>query len=514
MDTLQATRLRKSKSPLLALASSAVGAPRQTTERRLTRANSVEPRNQQSPSIRSNRLNQEQETERLKATLKQARASEKSLKAEVDRLEQSLATEGSLKRDFKKRLARTEVVLLKEIETLQASLTRSKSKAISLKQEIQTQQTRLTEAASTESSLKREIKTQRSRLAEAASTELSLKREIKTQKSRLAEAASTELSLKRKIEELNESLVRNTSIVSKLRADNTVLKVNASKLKEDKNVLKTTFTHVLTSERDMRTSARETLEEWERVEKSLREEIGALKHVLEITSNDIEGGKAASRVQQTIQEKVRTHEDTIALRQPHKPLEGSSDIHILLDDLALQSLAIGGPNPTPHWTSDAFGSRLLPEFTALERATKGLQQAVNSELRTAYIGKCWSSRCVVPQRSANVARNLRLLVVLWEASGVEELLGSVTSILSDTAPTMGGEECAICTDPLLPEDRIMVEGCGHAMCKGCLREYIGARLGERVWPVRCPICMAESGPERRVQSNTVLTLALVIVGCG
>ena len=507
MDTLQAARLRKSKSPLLALASSVVGTPQQTTERRLTRAHSVEPRHQQSPSIRSNRLNQEQETERLKATLKQARASEKSLKAEVDRLEQSLASESSLKRDYKRRLARTEVDLRQEIETLQASLTRSTSKVASLKQEIKTQQSRLTEAASTELSLKREIRTQRASLAEAASTELSLKREIKTQKSRLAGAASTESSLK-------ESLVRNASIVSKLRENNTALKATVSKLKEDNKVLKTALTHALTSEHDMRTSARETREEWEKVEKSFREEIGALKHGLEITGNDIKGEKAASRVQQAIQESVRTHEDTIALKQPHKPLEGSSDIHILLDDLALQSLAIGGPNPTPHWTSDAFGSRLLPEFTALERATQGLQQAVNSELRAAYIGKCWSSRCVIPQRSANVARNLRLLVVLWEASGVEELLGSVTSILSDTAPTIGGEDCAICTDPIEPEDKIVVERCGHAMCKECLREYIGARLGEKVWPVRCPICMAEGGPGRRVQSKTVLALAPVIAECG
>ena len=514
MDTLQATRLRKSKSPLLALVNSAGGAPQQTTERRLNRAHSVETQHHQSPSSRSNRSNQEQETERLKATLKQARASERSLKAEVDRLEESLASETSLKRDYKKRLARTELALCQEIETLQASLTRSTSKGASLKQEIKTQQSRLTEAASTELSLKREIKTQRSSLAEAASTELSLKQVIKTQKSRLAAAASTELSLKRKIEELTESLVRNTSTALALRENNTKLKATVSKLKEENRVLKTTFTHVLTSERDMRTSARETREELETVEKSLREEIGALKHELEITGDDIKGEEAASRVQQTIQEEVRTHEDTIAPKQPHKPLEGSSDIHILLDDLALQSLAIGGPGPTPHGISDAFGSRLLPEFNALERATKGLQQAVNSELRTAYLGKCWSSRCVVPQRSANVARNLRLLVVLWEASGVEELLGSVTSILSDTTPTMDGEDCAICTDPLLPEERIVVEGCGHATCKGCLREYIGARLGEMVWPVRCPICMAEGGPERRVQSKTVLTLAPVVIGCG
>ena len=481
MDTLHGTRLRKSKSSLLALASRALGVPQQTAESRSTprsRADSVEPRPPQSASIRSNRSNQEQKTERLRAKLKQFLASEASLRAEVDQLKESLANQHSLKRDYAKRIARSatiEVNLRQVIETLQASLARSTSNGVSLKLELRTQR------------------------SQAASTELSLRRTIDEVMETLGRSTFTTSTLKEDIKALKESLVRSASTVSKLKKDN--------------EVLKTTLTRVLTSERDTRTSARETREEWERVEQALWAEIRALRLALEIKGNDNKGEKVASRVQQAIQVKVRTDEDTIALKQPHKPLGGSSNVHILLDDLALQSLAIGGPNPAPHWTSDAFGSRLLPEFTALERATKGLQQAVNSELRSAYTGKCWSTRSIIPQRSANVARNLRLLVVLWESSGVKELLGSVTSILSDTTP-ISGEDCAICTDPLLPEERIVVEGCGHAMCKGCLREYIGARLGEKVWPVRCPLCMAEGGRERRVQSKTVLMLAPAIAGCG
>ena len=486
MDTPQGSRLRKAQSPLQGLASRALALPRQTTPP-LNPVRSTVTRRLQSASIESNRSNQEQETERLRANLKQALSSGSSLKAEVYQLETSLeealSNHSSLKRDYKKRLARatsTEVSLRQEIETLTESLTRSTSNEASLKREAKAQRSRLARAASTELSLRQEIET-------LTSKEASLKRDVKAQRSLFEQAASTELSLRRKIDELKESLARNTSAISKL--------------KEDNKALKTTFTHVLTSERDMRNSAQEAREEWEMVEKSLREDIDALRLELKKTSNDIKGKKVASRVQQTIQEKVRTVEDAIALKQPHTPLDGSSDIHILLDDLALQSLATDGPSPTPHSTSDAFGSRLLPEFTALERATKGLQQAVNNELRNAYASKYLSSRCLIPQRSASVARNLRLLVVLWESSGVEELLSSVTSILSDATPTMGGEDCAICTDPLLPEHKIVVEGCGHAMCKGCLREYIGARLGEKVWPVRCPMCMAEGTPEKRDQGK-------------
>ena len=486
MDTLHGSRLWKSKSSLLALASRALGVPHQTTESRSTprsRAHSVEPQPPQSASIRSNRSNQAQETEKLRAKLKQALSSEASLRAEVNRLETSLeaslANQRSLKRDYKERLARSATIeanLRQEIERLQASLTRSTSNGASLKREIQTQR------------------------SQAASTELTLRLTIHDVLESLGQSTFTASTLEEDNKALKESLVRSESIISKL--------------KEDNNVLKTTFTHVLTSERDMRTSAREKHEEWAKAEQALRAEIRALKLVLETKGNYSKGIKGASRVQRAVQEKVRTDEDKIVLKQPHKPLVGSSNIHILLDNLALQSLAIGGPNPTPHSTSDAFGSRLLPEFTALERATKGLQQAVDSELRSAYTGKCWSSRGIIPQRCANVARNLRLLVVLWEESGVEELLGSVTSILSNTTPKIGGGDCPICTNPLLPEDRIAVEGCGHSMCKGCLREYIGARLGENVWPIRCPICMAEGGRGRKVQSKTVLMVVPVVAGCG
>jgi hypothetical protein len=504
MDTRQGTRLRKSQSPLLALASRASGLSQQSNPP-VSRAHSTDTRRLQSASIQLNpsRSNQEQETEKLKAALKQAQSARSSLKAEVHQLEtsleQSLTNQSSLKRDYKKRLARaasTESSLREEIEKLTASLTRSTSNAASLKQDVKTQRSSLARAASTEASLRQEIEKLTASLTRSTSSEGSLKREVKNQRSSLEQAAATELSLKRKIDELKESRTQSRSTISQL--------------KEDNKVLKTTLAHALTSERDMRTSARETREELETVETSLRVVIDALRLELEIKSGGNKGGKAASRVQQTIQEKVRTVEDAIALKQPHELPEGSSDIHILLDDLALQSLAIDGPNPMPHSTSDAFGSRLLPEFNALERATKGLQQAVNSEVRNAYTGKCLSTRCLVPQRTPNVARNLRLLVVLWESSGVEELLSSVTSILSDATTMKGDEDCAICTDPLLPGRKIVVEGCGHTTCKGCLREYIGARLGERVWPVRCPICMAEGGPGRKLQGKTVLPLAPVI----
>ena len=466
MNTVQGLRLRKARSPPQsqpqpqASTISLFGTPRRSRLTRDPRTN--ETRRRQSASIQSIQSNPVQEVGILRLGVEQA-ASELSLR--------------------------------QEIESLRTSLAQTTTNETSLKQENHQQRKRLTQAASTDFALRLEISTLKTSLARHTNNETSLKNEREKQRSLLAKAASTELSLKQELEALKGSLAQTAS--------------TELKLKEEIEVLKTTLTHALTSERNMRFSARETREDWEKVEKSLREEIVALKSGSEIVDNDVKGKRVASRVQPTAHRRVRAVKDETALKQHRKPLEGSSDIHILLDDLALQSLTKDGSDALPHAASDAFGSSILPEFTALQRATEGLQQVVNSELRAAYAKK-WltSSPGPAAQNDTSVARNLRLLVVLWEASGVEELLGSLTSIVRDATPAMDSEDCAICTDQISPAHRIEVEGCGHATCKECLREYIGAKLVEKVWPIRCPVCMAEGGPERRPRGMLIFILFL------
>jgi len=98
---------------------------------------------------------------------------------------------------------------------------------------------------------------------------------------------------------------------------------NESNLKIEIKTLKTTLTHALSSEREMRASARDTREEWERVERSLREEIGVLRKSLGNTEKELvkvkkelQGKTVVPVVQRLIQGKGRLVEEMITLEEP------------------------------------------------------------------------------------------------------------------------------------------------------------------------------------------------------
>src|SRR5258706_804467 len=308
---------------------------------------------------------------------------------------------------------------------------------------------------------------------------------------------------------------------------------NESNLKNEIETLKTSLTHALSSEREMRVSARDTREEWERVERSLREEIGVLRVGLGDTEKalakvrkELQGKKVIPFVQRLIQGKGRSVEDMITLEEPpqivcaemeeecvpsfsgwllprsmgliitFRPLEGSSEIHVLFDGLSLHHLEQHDSFSVPKTSPSAFGAKLAPDLAALERATAGLQRAVNAELRSAHarVSSTGSSNPI-----PKTARNLRLLVVLWEEGGKERLMRSLMSVVGERGPKMNTGDCLICTEPLSQEETVSVEGCGHTTCKDCLRQHITSRLGEKVWPILCPICMAEGGSKRKAQ---------------
>nr|GAT46437.1 predicted protein [Mycena chlorophos] len=55
--------------------------------------------------------------------------------------------------------------------------------------------------------------------------------------------------------------------------------------------------------------------------------------------------------------------------------------------------------------------------------------------------------------------------------------------------------CPLCLEDLPEEEVALVENCSHKVCRGCMREYVVSRLGDKVYPIFCPTCMAETVPE-------------------
>jgi hypothetical protein len=123
--------------------------------------------------------------------------------------------------------------------------------------------------------------------------------------------------------------------------------------------------------------------------------------------------------------------------------------------------------------ASAFRRRLAPELATLERATVGLQQALSTEIRSAYARSSWrpSMPMHMPRNDFRTARDFRLLVVLWEANEIEELKQTLTSVIEkSTRPRLPEQaECLICTDRHWAWTMLTVEGCGHMMCKACFQ---------------------------------------------
>ena len=321
--------------------------------------------------------------------------------------------------------------------------------------------------------------------------------------------------------------------VKRLQTALALAATNESNLKSEIETLKTSLTHALSSEREMRASARDTREEWERVERALREEIGVLRvglvdteKTLAKVKKELQGKKVVPFVQRLIKGKGRLVEEMITLEEPpqnvcaevdeesvtsfsgwlpprsriliitFRSLEGSSEIHVLFDGLALHHFEQHDPFSVPKTGPSAFRTKLAPDLAALERATAGLQRAVNAELRSAHVK---TSSTVSSTSIPKAARNLRLLVVLWEEGGKEKLMSSLMSVVGEPGPKMYTGDCLICTEPLTREETVSVEGCGHTTCKDCLCQHITSRLGEKVWPILCPICVAERGSQRKAQ---------------
>jgi hypothetical protein len=54
-------------------------------------------------------------------------------------------------------------------------------------------------------------------------------------------------------------------------------------------------------------------------------------------------------------------------------------------------------------------------------------------------------------------------------------------------------ECGICLDEHLEDSAAQISQCRHMFCRDCIREHIRSKLKEHLFPILCPICVAEKG---------------------
>ncbi|KIK74109.1 hypothetical protein PAXRUDRAFT_792000, partial [Paxillus rubicundulus Ve08.2h10] len=51
--------------------------------------------------------------------------------------------------------------------------------------------------------------------------------------------------------------------------------------------------------------------------------------------------------------------------------------------------------------------------------------------------------------------------------------------------------CGICLDDFPEDDAVLIESCGHVICRDCVRGHVCSKIDERRFPVLCPVCMAD-----------------------
>lgn len=52
-------------------------------------------------------------------------------------------------------------------------------------------------------------------------------------------------------------------------------------------------------------------------------------------------------------------------------------------------------------------------------------------------------------------------------------------------------QCAICLEDHAEDSIARVHGCNHPFCRECLRDYAKSKVGERRFPIICPVCLTD-----------------------
>ncbi|KIM50415.1 hypothetical protein SCLCIDRAFT_1225360, partial [Scleroderma citrinum Foug A] len=53
--------------------------------------------------------------------------------------------------------------------------------------------------------------------------------------------------------------------------------------------------------------------------------------------------------------------------------------------------------------------------------------------------------------------------------------------------------CSVCLDDFPEDDVVRIDGCGHEICRDCVRGHVCSKIDEHRFPVLCPVCTADRG---------------------
>jgi len=57
-------------------------------------------------------------------------------------------------------------------------------------------------------------------------------------------------------------------------------------------------------------------------------------------------------------------------------------------------------------------------------------------------------------------------------------------------------DCVICIEKYPEDYSAPVKSCGHVLCRNCMKEHVQSQVDQAVWPVRCPMCVADNSRRR------------------
>ncbi len=148
------------------------------------------------------------------------------------------------------------------------------------------------------------------------------------------------------------------------------------------------------------------------------------------------------------------------------------------------------PQEEPRWNQVSRRSRALPtpdrtsQHTSTSRNDSSRLDPIEQSDRGRSATKRTDSTDVDTSRDLELALQQQLM---FDEENFHLLVERDT--LASQAPEVF--ECGVCFERHSEESVAKVDKCGHRYCRDCVRRYVSSQLGDRRFPIFCPLCVAD-----------------------